>query len=60
MEDKKSKDDEERGTDIFYNKEKNFSISWFSSLAEYHNSYMMDRMRILEKLTDKGKNVDVE
>lgn len=58
---KKDKDqDDAPVVDTFFNKEINFSISWYSSLQEYHNQYMMDRIKIMDELTDKGKKTDIE
>ena len=53
-------DEPEAEIDKFYNKDSNFSITWYSSLAQYYNIYLQDRLRIMNKLTNKGKKKDVE
>lgn len=29
--------------DKFYNKDQNFTINWFSSLADYYNQYLLSQ-----------------
>lgn len=41
--------------DRFYNKDQNVSITWYSSLKEYYNEYLMERLKIVDEITDHGK-----
>ena len=31
------------------------SIAWYSSLKEYYNEYLMERLKIVDEITDHGK-----
>lgn len=48
-------DEPKRDIDRFFNKEQNFSITWYSSLKDYHNDYLKDRLALVNKITDHGK-----
>jgi len=46
--------------DRFFNKDLNFSISWFPSLKDYYNHYLKNRLDIVDALTNKGKKDKLE
>ena len=41
--------------DRFFNQDQNFSITWYSSLKDYYNDYLKDRLALVDKITDRGK-----
>ena len=41
--------------DRFFNKDQNVSIAWYSSLKEYYNDYLIERLKIVDEITDHGK-----
>ena len=48
-------DEPKQDIDRFFNKDQNFSITWYSSLKEYYNDYLKDRLALVDKITDRGK-----
>lgn len=48
-------DQNKSDVDRFFNKDENISITWYSSLKEYYNAYLMERLEIVDKITEGGK-----
>lgn len=48
-------DDAKSDIDRFFNKDQNFSITWYSSLKDYYNDYLKDRLALVDKITGGGK-----
>lgn len=46
--------------DKFLNKDQNFSISWYSSFADYYNGYLSGRLELMNALTNDGKKKKID
>lgn len=39
----------------FFNRDQNFSITWFSTVKDYYNFYISQQVKILEAFAEKAK-----